>query len=405
MDRTAMSLLSTSQSAPTPAGGSNTTTAPSDLAYLSRLVEDLLTAPDVGSARATLIERLGDATDARAVAIVSVDHARLRCRLDALIPSALRSGDEAQLPLRTPPLPGLLALPGPARLPAGVPIPWLVPAAEGTATLCAPLRRRTTVTGLIFLRLGPSADLVTAERLLATTAHVAALGLDAVRREDRDEFLAMVRHDIYNPMTVAMFHAEMLAEALGERGDRANADLALSVLSCLNAVCDLVSNFFYLEAIDEGAPAIHPETLDLMDLAREIVDTHRPSAATKQLVLELSGQCPPVQGDRRQLGRVLANLVGNALKYTPGPGTVDVELSADDHEARIRVQDSGAGMTPANLARLFQKHARFHQHLGIPGTGLGLYLAKAIVEAHGGTIEVESAPDEGSTFTVRLPRT
>jgi signal transduction histidine kinase len=196
----------------------------------------------------------------------------------------------------------------------------------------------------------------------------------------------------------------MLAESLGEQGDRVNADLALSVLSCLNAVCDLVSNFFYLEAIDEGAPAIHPEELDLMELAQEIVDTHRPSAVTKQLTLGLSGACPPIQGDRRQLGRVLANLVGNALKYTPGPGTVDVSVSADEHEARVRVEDSGAGMTPENLARLFQKHARFHQHLGIPGTGLGLYLAKAIVEAHGGAIEVVSTPGRGSTFTVRLPR-
>lgn len=376
---------------------------PGDLVYLGTLVGDLLAAPDVATARTTLIERLGAATDARAVAIVSVDHARLRCRLDARIPDAFRAGEDRQVPLRTAPLPSLLALPGPARLPAGVAIPWL-PVAEGTVTLCAPLRRRSTVTGLIILRLGAAAAVASAERLLATTAHAAALGLDAVRREDRDEFLAMVRHDIYNPMTVAMFHTEMLAESLGERGDRPNADLALSVLSCLNAVCDLVSNFFYLEAIDEGAPAIHPEELDLMELAQEIVDTHRPSAASKQLSLGLSGSCPPIQGDRRQLGRVLANLVGNALKYTPGPGKVAVTVAADAREACVRVQDSGAGMTPENLARLFQKHARFHQHLGIPGTGLGLYLAKAIVEAHGGTIDVMSGPGEGSTFTVRLPR-
>lgn len=400
-----MSLPTTSPAARAASDGrAGASPAPSDLVYLGTLVQDLLIAPDVATARTTLIERLAAATDARAVAMISVDHARLRCRLDALIPEALRSDHDAQVPLRTPPLPNLLALPGPARLPAGVAIPWLVPAVEGTITLCAPLRRRSTVTGLIILRLGPGAAVASAERLLATTAHVAALGLDAVRREDRDEFLAMVRHDIYNPMTVAMFHAEMLAETLDERGDRASADLALSVLSCLNAVCDLVSNFFYLEAIDEGAPAIHPEELDLGELAQEIVDTHRPSATSKQLDLALTGSCPPIQGDRRQLGRVLANLVGNALKYTPGPGTVEVELSATPTEARIRVQDSGAGMTPENLARLFQKHARFHQHLGIPGTGLGLYLSKEIVEAHGGSVDVVSAPGDGSTFTVRLPR-
>lgn len=378
--------------------------APTDLVYLGTLVGDLITAPDIARARSTMIERLAVATSARAVAIVSVDHARLRCRLDALTPEPFRSGVAPELPLRTPPLPGLLALPGPAILPTGVEVPWLTPPNEGAVTLCAPLRRRASVTGLIVLRLAPGSDVTRIERLLATTAQVAALGFDAVRREDRDEFLAMVRHDIYNPMTVAMFHAEMLAESLGDQGDRANADLALSVLSCLNAVCDLVSNFFYLEAIDEGAPAIHPENLDLMELAQEIVDTHRPSAASRELTLTLSGACPPIQGDRRQLGRVLANLVGNALKYTPGPGSVAVGVSATDDHIRIRVQDSGAGMTPENLARLFQKHARFHQELGIPGTGLGLYLSKAIVEAHGGSIDVTSAPAAGSTFTVTLPR-
>lgn len=375
-----------------------------DLVYLNTLVEDLLVAPDVGAARTTLIDRLATATRAAAVAIVSVDHARLRCRLDALNPASLRTAVDAQLPLRTDPLPTLLALPGPARLPAGMTIPWLAAGPEGAVTLAAPLRRRETVTGVIVVRLEPGAAVGHAERLLGTTASVAALGLDAVRREDRDEFLAMIRHDIYNPMTVAMFHAEMLAEALGEQGDRTNADLALSVLSCLNAVCDLVGNFFYLDAIDEGAPAIHPEELDLVDLAQEVVDTHRPSAQTKGIRLSLAGTCPPLRGDRRQLGRVLANLVGNALKYTPGPGAVDVELEADATEARVTVRDTGAGMTPDNLARLFQKHARFHQHLGIPGTGLGLYLAHAIVEAHGGSIDVVSEPGKGSTFTVRLPR-
>jgi signal transduction histidine kinase len=108
--------------------------------------------------------------------------------------------------------------------------------------------------------------------------------------------------------------------------------------------------------------------------------------------------------DRRQLGRVVANLVGNALKYTPGPGAVNVRVAADEHHAILTVQDTGAGLTPENLVRLFDKHARFHQHLGVPGTGLGLYLSKAIVEAHGGTIDATSEPGEGSTFTVRLPR-
>ena len=369
------------------------------------LVDDLMITPDMGTAASTLIERLRDATAAEAVALVSVDHARLRCRLDAIWPEQVAGAPAKEIPLRTEPLPYLLQQPGPVVLASGEPgIPWLARPRPGLITLSAPLRRRESVTGLLVLHLGENADLELCERTLATAANVAALGLDAVRRDDREEFLAMVRHDIFNPMTVAIFHTEMLGEMLEGRDDRELADLTQSVLSCLNAVCDLVSNFFYLEAIDEGAPAIHPESIDLTELTLEIVDAHRAMAQARDLRLDAEGTCPSLVADRRQLGRVIANLVSNALKYTPGPGAVHVRVTADAQHAILTVQDTGAGMTPENLARLFDKHARFHQHLGVPGTGLGLYLSKAIVEAHGGTIEADSAPDQGSTFTVRLPR-
>jgi signal transduction histidine kinase len=369
------------------------------------LVDDLMITPDMGTAAMTLIERLRDATGAEAVALVSVDHARLRCRLDAIWPEGAAGGPANEIPLKTEPLPYLLQQPGPVVLAAGEPgIPWLAKPRPGIMTLSAPLRRRESVTGLLVLHLGENADLELCERTLATAANVGALGLDAVRRDDREEFLAMVRHDIYNPMTVAIFHTEMLGETLEAREDRELADLTQSVLSCLNAVCDLVSNFFYLEAIDEGAPAIHPESIDLTELTLEIVDAHRAMARARDLTLDCEGTCPSLMADRRQLGRVVANLVGNALKYTPGPGAVNVRVAADEHHAILTVQDTGAGMTAENLVRLFDKHARFHQHLGVPGTGLGLYLSKAIVEAHGGTIDATSEPGEGSTFTVRLPR-
>jgi signal transduction histidine kinase len=115
------------------------------------------------------------------------------------------------------------------------------------------------------------------------------------------------------------------------------------------------------------------------------------------------GSCPELRADRRQLGRVVANLVSNALKYTPGPGRVQVNLTHDAGGAVLTVSDTGAGLSADDLTRLFTKHARFHRHLDIPGTGLGLYLSKAIVEAHGGRIEAESTFGKGSIFRVRIP--
>jgi signal transduction histidine kinase len=278
-------------------------------------------------------------------------------------------------------------------------LPWL--GGQGVM-LSAPLRRQSRAIGFLVIE-QPGGDVYAARALLGTAALAAVLGLEAVRREARDEFLAMVRHDIFNPITVALFHTEMLAETLEHRDDKELADLAHSVHSCLNAVCDMVSTFCYLEAIDQGAPAIHPEPNDVVELVSDIVDAHRPTATAKQLELLFDGRCPELRADRRQLGRVVANLVSNALKYTPGPGTVRVHVGHDANEAILTVADTGAGLSPADLQHLFTKHARFHRHLDIPGTGLGLYLSKAIVEAHGGRIDAVSAVGKGSTFRVRIP--
>jgi signal transduction histidine kinase len=304
----------------------------------------------------------------------------------------------------TPPISLFLSQAVPTILDATTPrLPWLPAGPEVGIVLSAPLRRQGKATGFLVVELPVTADAYAARALLGTAALAAVLGLEAVRREARDEFLAMVRHDIFNPITVALFHTEMLAETLENRDDKELADLAHSVHSCLNAVCDMVSTFCYLEAIDQGAPAIHPEPIDIVELVTDIVDAHRPSAVAKQLELTCDGYCPELRADRRQLGRVVTNLVSNALKYTLGPGRVHVHLDHDVAGAIITVADTGAGLAPADLQRLFTKHARFHRHLDVPGTGLGLYLSKAIIAAHGGRIDVESTLGEGSTFRVHIP--
>jgi len=142
---------------------------------------------------------------------------------------------------------------------------------------------------------------------------------------------------------------------------------------------------------------------DVSELAASIVDRHSSSAAEKRLIVTCHGACPSARADRRQLARVINNLVSNAIKYTPPSGRVDVTVASDEAGATLAVADTGYGLSGDDLPRLFTKYARFHQDKGIPGRGLGLYISKAIVEAHGGTIEVSSEPGRGSTFTVRLP--
>jgi signal transduction histidine kinase len=172
----------------------------------------------------------------------------------------------------------------------------------------------------------------------------------------------------------------------------------------LKAVDDLVANYLHLAVIDRGGPALGFGDVDLSAMTAKVVERFRPAGQRKNVALTATtaGRVR-VPGDRHQLLRVVTNLLDNAIKYTPGPGRIDVTIRADDPYGVIEVRDDGIGLSAQNMTALFRRHARFHDDPRIPGSGLGLYLSKAIVEAHGGTIQAVSAPGKGSTFTVRLP--
>jgi len=195
----------------------------------------------------------------------------------------------------------------------------------------------------------------------------------------------------------------MIVERLRAAGDEQSTTLAASVAELLKVIADLVSNYLHMAAIDRGVPWLHYEEIDLGALAAEIVEQLAASAAEKGITIACHGSCPSARADRRQLGRVITNLVRNAVKYTPGPGRVDVTTASDVTGARLVLADTGYGLTATDLRRLFTKYARFHRHNGIPGTGLGLYISKAIVEAHGGTLTAASEAGRGSLFTLTLP--
>jgi len=147
--------------------------------------------------------------------------------------------------------------------------------------------------------------------------------------------------------------------------------------------------------------------VDLPTLTREAVEAARPRAEAKHLALEATTQeIPPMAGDRDRLAQVLDNLVSNAVKFTPDGGSVSVRLAALDGEAVIEVKDTGVGIPAAEQSRLYERFYRASTatERAIPGVGLGLTIAKAIVEAHGGDLGFDSVQGRGTTFRVRLPR-
>jgi signal transduction histidine kinase len=147
--------------------------------------------------------------------------------------------------------------------------------------------------------------------------------------------------------------------------------------------------------------------LDLANLMRKLLADFQVAAeqAGLSLTAQIADDLPPVSGDAQHLLRVMDNLLGNALKFTPVGGQISVRLWRDGPQAVLEVADTGIGIPPDQLERVFE---RFYQVDGSTtrrygGTGLGLALVKEIVEAHGGQVSVSSQVGQGSTFTVRLP--
>ncbi len=379
-----------------------------ELSFLRLLNDRLARAPDFVSACRALVDLVWEERRADSVAYVSVDPQRRLCRVEATAPAGHGTDPTGEFGFDTPPFPTLLARADPVAL-VDTPAPsWLGGGrgepSSGTALISAPTQVRGTTTGLLLVRVrGDAATVDEDRRLLAIITTSAALALDAARGEAREEFLATLRHDINNPVAVALGYTEIVVERLRAAGDRESTTLALSVAELLKVIADLVSNYLHMAAIDRGAPWLYHEQIDLGALAAEIVGQLAPSAAEKGITITCRGSCPSVRADRRQIGRVITNLVRNAVKYTPGPGRVDVTAGSDAERATLVVADTGYGIAADDLRRLFTKYARFHRDRGIPGTGLGLYISKAIVEAHGGTLTVESEVGRGSAFTLTLP--
>lgn len=378
-----------------------------ELSFLRLLNDSLASAPDYASACQTLVDLIWDEGWADAVAYVSVDMQRQLCRLEARAP---RNGDidsVGELNLQESPFPDVLEQPQTVIALGDPAPPWLAAphdsgTEDGRIMLAAPMRVRGVSKGVLLVLVNVDAtDPEEQRRILGIAATSAALALDSARADAREEFLATLRHDINNPVTAALGCAEVLVRELQDNEQL--LDFAQAIMSSLESVTDLVSNYLHMGAINQGAPWLNVEEIDLGKLTALVVDRFRATASQKELTLSFRGEGTRAQADRRQLERVLTNLVSNAVKYTPSGGQVDVVAAAESTGVTIAVRDTGTGLSKDQLSELFTKYTRFHRDTDIPGTGLGLFISKVLVEAHGGRIEVTSEPGQGSCFTIHLP--
>ncbi len=235
-----------------------------------------------------------------------------------------------------------------------------------------------------------------------------AIGRDISARKaleaQRAEFLAMLAHDIKNPLGVVLGYADILLENATEQGSMDDAKMLQRLRMYAEIIHSLISNYLDFSRVEAGTSILTRQSLSLNELVERIYASHRSEAQMQRIALTLAlpKQDLVIEGDQHSLTRVFSNLLHNALKFTPELGKVALSVQQTDREAVIAIIDSGPGLAPEEIPMIFQKYTRSATHRQ-RGMGLGLYIVKTFVEAHGGRVDVKSTLGHGARFSVHLP--
>ena len=223
--------------------------------------------------------------------------------------------------------------------------------------------------------------------------------------ELKSTFVSVVSHELKTPVALIKGYAETLRREDAD-WDWETVQESLDVIAEeADHLTHLIDSLLEASRIQAGGLKLQPTDVHLPRLAEKVVDAFRTQTDVHTFDLDFPEDFPPVWGDPERLQEVLSNLVSNAVKYSPKGGMVWVGGRVDQTGVTVYVADQGIGIPPEEQDRIFDRFHRIETglHRGTEGTGLGLYLVKAIVEAHGGRVWVESAPERGSIFMFRLP--
>ena len=279
---------------------------------------------------------------------------------------------------------------------------WCVLARQPHREVEAPIRRVAAVIAVV------------SALCLAAMAGLGLVFLDSLRRHHaalvdleatRATLTGLLMHDLRNPLTPIFAHVSMLRKKAAEAPGVATA--VHGIQRAAEALLKMINNLLDVVRIEDDRMPIRIESRDVGPIVRSVAEDYRASAENSGLTLAIEGPAGPTEApiDESLLRRVVENLVTNAVKHTRRGGRVEIRWGAEQESVRIQVVDSGEGIPPELLPRLFQKYGRIEaSQLGTPhDTGLGLVFCRMAVELHGGKIDVASRPGEGSVFTIRLP--
>jgi PAS domain S-box-containing protein len=218
----------------------------------------------------------------------------------------------------------------------------------------------------------------------------------------RDDVLAVVSHDLGNPLASIRLGATVLLRSIQDEELRRQAE---NIRTAVDQMQRLIQDLLEIKRIESGYLSLERERLSASALLAQAMEANRDITGDRQLALSNHGAADDaaVFADRERIAQVFANLIGNAAKFTPAGGTIEMAASSSDERVVFSVHDNGQGIPAEHLPFVFD---RFWQarRTGRHGVGLGLAIVKGIVEAHGGSVWVESEPGAGSTFYFQLPR-
>jgi len=224
--------------------------------------------------------------------------------------------------------------------------------------------------------------------------------------EMKSDFVNMVAHELRSPLVSIRQQNNVLLEGLAGPLQEKQREFLSRGSRKIDQLLELINDLLDIAKIEAGKHVQHRVPLDVESVVRENLALIQPRAREQNITLEFTCEdLRPIQADPKGIGEVLNNLITNAINYSPNGGRVDVAVRCLGDNMEIRISDTGIGIAPEELPKIFDKFYRVKhpETRQVMGTGLGLAITRGIVEAHQGTIEVESIPDQGTTFRILLP--
>jgi len=274
------------------------------------------------------------------------------------------------------------------------PLPPLAEALAGEVTI---VHDATTIAVTVARLTGPERSTVWTLRDITERARL---------ERAKSDFVAAASHELRSPLTSIKGFIELLGATDTENLTGRQLEFIRIALQSTDRLVDLVDDLLDVARIEAGEFEIRPQSSDLRATVQEVAELMQPRLLDKhqQLVVDIREPRPPALADPLRVRQIITNLITNAHLYTGEGGTITIRLEGDAHATRIAVSDTGRGMSAEEVGHVFERFFRGAPTVQRgPGAGLGLSIVKSLVDMHGGSIQVDSRPGSGSTFTVTLP--